>query len=91
MANKASNHIVRCNIATCEAHNDRTEEYMKQIKKEDLYIIQECTPHNIHWRSGQMQDMKLEEYMQSLRELYKSKWGYYANENDRTMVIKERD
>jgi hypothetical protein len=89
MANKASNHIVRCNIATCEAHNDRTEEYMKHIKKEDLYIIQERTPHNIHWRSGQMQDMKLEEYMQSLRELYKSKFGYYANEKDRTMVSKK--
>ena len=86
MANKASNHIERCNIGSCEAHNERTEEYMKHIKPESVYIIQERTASNLHWKSDQLKDKDLATYKQDLVQLYKEKIGQTPCEKDREVT-----
>lgn len=89
MANKASNHIRPCNIGQCEAHNDRTEEYMNHIKPEDIYIIQERTPYNKHWKDEQLQDMDLATYKEDLKQLYYRNYHQMPNEKDRVMTSKK--
>ena len=89
MANKASNHIERCNIGSCEAHNERTEEYMKHIKPESVYIIQERTASNLHWKSDQLKDKDLATYKEELVQLYKDKIGQTPCEKDREVTNKK--
>lgn len=89
MAKTASNHIERCNIGTCEAHNDRTDEYMKHIKPEQLYIIQERTSANLHWKSDQLQGKDLATYKEELKQLYIDKIHQTPNEKDRVVTNKK--
>lgn len=89
MAKTASNHIDRCNIGTCEAHNDRTDEYMKHIKPEQLYIIQERTSANLHWKSDQLQGKNLATYKEELKQLYIAKIHQTPNEKDRVVTNKK--
>lgn len=89
MANKASNHIERCNIGSCEAHNERSEEYMKHIKPESVYIIQERTAFNLHWKSDQLKDKDLATYKQELVQLYKEKISQAPCEKDREVTNKK--
>ena len=43
MATKSSIHIKPCNIASSEAHNRRTAEYMRNIGKSKIYIVSELS------------------------------------------------
>ena len=46
MATKSSIHIKPCNIASSEAHNRRTTEYMRNIGKSKIYIVPELSANN---------------------------------------------
>ena len=89
MANKASNHIERCNIGTCEAHNDRTDDYMKHIKPERVYIIQERTHANLHWKADQLEGKDLATYKEELKQLYIDRIHQAPNEKDREVTNKK--
>ena len=39
MATKSSIHIKPCNIASSEAHNRRTAEYMRNIGESRIYVV----------------------------------------------------
>ena len=49
MATKSSIHIKPCNIASSEAHNRRTAEYMRNIGKSKIYIVSELSVDNEQW------------------------------------------
>ena len=44
MATKSSIHIKPCNIASSEAHNRRTAEYMRNIGESRIYVVPELIP-----------------------------------------------
>ena len=43
MATKSSIHIKPCNIASSEAHNRRTAEYMRHIGESRIYVVPELS------------------------------------------------
>jgi hypothetical protein len=49
MATKSSIHIKPCNIASSEAHNRRTAEYMRNIGESRIYVIPELSTDNEQW------------------------------------------
>ena len=46
MATKSSIHIKPCNIASSEAHNKRTAEYMRHIGESRIYVVPELSTDN---------------------------------------------
>lgn len=46
MATKSSIHIKPCNIASSEAHNRRTAEYMRNIGESRIYVVPELSIDN---------------------------------------------
>ena len=49
MATKSSIHIKPCNVASSEAHNRRTAEYMRNIGKSKVYVVSELSANNEQW------------------------------------------
>ena len=49
MATKSSIHIKPCNIASSEAHNRRTAEYMRNIGESRIYVVPELSTDNEQW------------------------------------------
>ena len=49
MATKSSIHIKPCNIASSEAHNRRTAEYMRHIGESRIYVVPELSTDNEQW------------------------------------------
>ncbi|MBO5455216.1 MAG: mobilization protein, partial [Muribaculaceae bacterium] len=49
MATKSSIHIKPCNIASSEAHNKRTAEYMRHIGESRIYVVSELSTDNEQW------------------------------------------
>ena len=49
MATKSSIHIKPCNIASSEAHNRRTAEYMRNIGESKIYVVPELSTDNEQW------------------------------------------
>ena len=49
MATKSSIHIKPCNIASSEAHNRRTAEYMCNIGESRIYVVPELSTDNEQW------------------------------------------
>ena len=49
MATKSSIHIKPCNIASSEAHNRRTAEYMRNIGESRIYVVPELSTNNEQW------------------------------------------
>ena len=49
MATKSSIHIKPCRIASSEAHNRRTAEYMRNIGESRIYVVPELSTDNEQW------------------------------------------
>ena len=49
MATKSSIHIKPCNVASSEAHNRRTAEYIRNIGKSKVYVVSELSVNNEQW------------------------------------------
>ena len=49
MATKSSIHIKPCNIASSEAHNRRTAEYMRHIGESRIYVVPELSTDKEQW------------------------------------------
>lgn len=54
MAKKTGGHIRPCNVGSVEAHNERTEKYIENIKKAGMkiYFFPELSDRNDSWVSG---------------------------------------
>jgi DNA repair exonuclease SbcCD ATPase subunit len=83
MKQKASDHVKPCNIGQSEAHNNRTPEYLANIKKEKFYIRQDLTVNNESWISPQLDGRTLQQYYDDIAIMVKEKTG-------RAMQTKER-
>ena len=79
---KASEHIKPCNIAQCERHNRRDEDYIKSLDPARLYIRLELTHNNECYVAPGMEGVTLQQHYDYLKALVKEKTGRAMQEKD---------
>ena len=79
---KASEHIKPCNIAQCERHNRRDEDYIKSLDPARLYIRLELTHNNECYVAPGMEGVTLQQHYDYLKTLVKEKTGRAMQEKD---------
>ena len=84
MATKSSIHIKPCNIASSEAHNRRTAEYMRNIGESRIYIVPELSTDNEQWINPDFGTPELRTHYDNLKQMVKEK-------TERAMQEKERE
>ena len=83
MATKSSIHIKPCNIASSEAHNRRTTEYMCNIGKSKIYIVPELTADNEQWINPDFGSPELQTHYENIKRMVKEKTGRAMQEKER--------
>ena len=84
MATKSSIHIKPCNVASSEAHNRRTAEYMRNIGKSKVYVVSELSANNEQWINPDFGSPELQAHYEDIKRMVKEK-------TDRAMQEKERE
>ena len=84
MATKSSIHIKPCNVASSEAHNRRTAEYMRNIGKSKVYVVSELSANNEQWINPDFGSPELQMHYENIKRMVKEKTG-------RAMQGKERE
>ena len=79
---KASEHIKPCNIAQCERHNRRDEDYIKSLDPARIYVRLELTHNNEMYIAPGMEDVTLQQHYDYLKSLVKEKTGRAMQEKD---------
>ena len=75
MATKSSIHIKPCNIASSEAHNKRTAEYMRNIGESRIYVVPELSTDNEQWINPDFGSPDLRTHYDNIRQMVKEKTG----------------
>ena len=83
MATKSSTHIKPCNIASSEAHNRRTAEYMRNIGKSKIYIVSELSADNEQWINPGFGTTELRTHYDNIKRMVKEKSGRAMQEKER--------
>ena len=83
MATKSSIHIKPCNIASSEAHNRRTAEYMQNIGKSKIYIVSELSADNEQWINPGFGTPDLRTHYDNIKCMVKEKTGRAMQEKER--------
>ncbi|GKH15294.1 mobilization protein [Bacteroides uniformis] len=83
MATKSSIHIKPCNIASSEAHNRRTAEYMQNIGKSQIYIVSELSADNEQWINHGFGTPQLRTHYDNIKKMVKEKTGRAMQEKER--------
>ena len=83
MATKSSIHIKPCNVASSEAHNRRTAEYMRNIGKSKIYIVPELTADNEQWINPDFGCPELQAHYENIKRMVKEKTGRAMQEKER--------
>ena len=83
MATKSSIHIKPCNVASSEAHNRRTAEYMRNIGKSKIYIVPELTADNEQWINPDFGSPELQAHYENIKCMVKEKTGRAMQEKER--------
>ena len=83
MATKSSIHIKPCNIASSEAHNRRTAEYMRNIGKSKIYIVSELSADNEQWIKPGFGTTELRTHYDNIKRMVKEKTGRAMQEKER--------
>ena len=83
MATKSSIHIKPCNVASSEAHNRRTAEYMRNIGKSKIYIVPELTADNEQWINPDFGSSELQTHYENIKRMVKEKTGRAMQEKER--------
>ena len=83
MATKSSIHIKPCNVASSEAHNRRTAEYMRNIGKSKIYIVPELTADNEQWINSDFGNPELQAHYENIKRMVKEKTGRAMQEKER--------
>ncbi len=83
MATKSSIHIKPCNIASSEAHNRRTAEYMRNIGESKIYIVSELSADNERWVNPDFGTPDLRTHYDNIKRMVKEKTGRAMQEKKR--------
>ncbi|ALK84360.1 MAG: mobilization protein [Phocaeicola vulgatus] len=83
MATKSSIHIKPCNIASSEAHNRRTAEYMRNIGESRIYVIPELSSDNEQWINPDFGNPDLQTHYDNVKQMVKEKTGRAMQEKER--------
>ena len=83
MATKSSIHIKPCNIASSEAHNRRTPEYMRNIGESKIYIVPELSADNEQWINPHFGNIGLQTHYDNIKRMVKEKTGRAMQEKER--------
>ena len=79
---KASVHVKPCNIGQSELHNRRDPEYIMSLNPKKLYVRLDLTKHNASYVAPEMEDVTLDQYLESIRVMVKQKTGRAMQEKD---------
>ena len=79
---KASEHIKPCNIAQCERHNRRDEDYIKSLDPARIYVRLELTHNNEIYIAPGMEGVTLQQHYDFLKVLVKKMTGRAMQEKD---------
>ena len=83
MATKSSIHIKPCNIASSEAHNRRTAEYMRNIGESRIYVVPELSTDNEQWINPDFGTPELRTHYDNIKQMVKNKTGRAMQEKER--------
>ena len=83
MATKSSIHVKPCNVASSEAHNRRTAEYMRNIGNAKIYIVPELTADNEQWINPDFGSPELRTHYENIKRMVKEKTGRAMQEKER--------
>ena len=83
MATKSSIHIKPCNVASSEAHNRRTAEYMRNIGKSKVYVVSELSANNEQWINPDFGNPELQAHYENIKRMVKEKTGRAMQEKER--------
>ena len=83
MAVKSSIHIKPCNIASSEAHNRRTPEYLRNIGESKIYIVPELSAENEQWINPAFGHDDLRIHYDNIKRMVKEKTGRAMQEKER--------
>ena len=83
MATKSSIHIKPCNIASSEAHNRRTAEYMRNIGESRIYVVPELSTDNEQWINLDFGTPELRTHYDNIKRMVKEKTGRAMQEKER--------
>ena len=83
MATKSSIHIKPCNIASSEAHNRRTAEYMRNIGESRIYVVPELSTNNEQWINPDFGTPELRTHYDNIKQMVKNKTGRAIQEKER--------
>ena len=83
MATKSSIHIKPCSIASSEAHNRRTAEYMRNIGESRIYVVPELSTDNEQWINPDFGTPELRTHYDNIKQMVKEKTGRAMQEKER--------
>jgi len=83
MTTKSSIHIKPCNIASSEAHNRRTAEYMRNIGESRIYVVPELSTNNEQWINPDFGTPELRTHYDNIKQMVKEKTGRAMQEKER--------
>ena len=83
MATKSSIHIKPCNIASSEAHNRRTAEYIRNIGVSKIYVVSELSADNEQWINPNFGTPELQTHYDNIKRMVKEKTGRAMQEKER--------
>ncbi len=83
MATKSSIHIKPYNVASSEAHNRRTAEYMRNIGKSKVYVVSELSANNEQWINPDFGSPELQAHYEDIKRMVKEKTGRAMQEKER--------
>ena len=83
MATKSSIHIKPCRIASSEAHNRRTAEYMRNIRESRIYVVPELSTNNEQWINPDFGTPELRTHYDNIKHMVKEKTGRAMQEKER--------
>ena len=83
MATKSSIHIKPCNIASSEAHNRRTAEYMRNIGMSKIYVVSALSADNEQWINPNFGTPELQTHYDNIKRMVKEKTGRAMQEKER--------
>ena len=85
MATKSSIHIKPCNIASSEAHNRRTAEYMRNIGESRIYVVSKLSTNNEQWVNPDFGTTELRTHYDNIKRMVKEKTGRAMQEKEREL------
>ena len=83
MATKSSIHIKPCNIASSEAHNRRTAEYIRNIGESRIYVVSKLSTDNEQWVNPSFGTTELRTHYDNIKRMVKEKTGRAMQEKER--------